>query len=514
MSGLSENFVESVQAYDQGYKLPETSGLVLPQKLAVLSPIATSKQSGFADYNVPKRINSYAEALEEYGICPATILMRILKPSTGGGFRGPVDVFPIEDADGASAGGGSITPTASAAATSSNTHYVKFNGRKSIEGRFCSFVVTKDDTIADICDTITAAIQGFLHSPVAPTDDTTKVDLVATWKGISANQIKIEIDTNDDDCGITYAVVDIGSAPTAATGDAEIDDALSNFGETWYTKVINVFGTSTFETFETFNGAPNPETGGTGRWINTVMKPFVAYAGTVLDSQTSLKAITENKEEDLTNELCPAANSDAYEFEVAAAWVVELVARQNNNPALSVLDVTLKDIPGPADGDTGDFKDVDIRDDLVKNGVSTSIFNGSRYVIKSAITFRRPDSQPPTMIDFKFDRDICLDMNIKYNYRLLENTYLVGKTLAKDSDVVNSDAPVIKPKDWLSIVLDMARNLVKKAWLADYDYSKDNTSVAISSANPNRIDTIFNYKITGVARVMTATVYKSFNIGE
>ncbi|MDD5689879.1 MAG: hypothetical protein PHQ76_06365, partial [Caldisericia bacterium] len=253
MSGLSPNFVESAQAYDLGFKLPDTSGSVLPQKIAILSPIAATKQSGFTGYNVAKRINSYAEALEEYGICPATIAMRILKPLTGGGFKGVVDVFPIEDADGASAGAGSITPTAVAAATSSNTHYIKFNGRKSIEGRYCSFSVAKDDTIADICDSIVAAITGFLHAPVVPTDSTTKVDLAATWKGISANQIEIEIDTNGDDCGITYTIVDIGSAPTTAEGAAEIDDALTNFGETHYTKVLNVFGSSVFTTLSTFN---------------------------------------------------------------------------------------------------------------------------------------------------------------------------------------------------------------------------------------------------------------------
>ena len=84
MSGLDSNFVESAQAYDQGYRIPSLSGLVLPQRIAIPSPIAVSKQSGFADYNVAKRINSYADALNEYGICPATILMRILKPSTGG----------------------------------------------------------------------------------------------------------------------------------------------------------------------------------------------------------------------------------------------------------------------------------------------------------------------------------------------------------------------------------------------------------------------------------------------
>lgn len=509
MSGLSPNFVETVQAYDQGFKLPDTSGSVLPQKIAVLSPIATAKQSGFSDYNVAKRINSYAEALEEYGICPATILMRILKPSTGGGFRGQVDVFPIEDASGATAGAGEITPTAAAAATSSNTHYIKFNGRTSIEGRSCSFSVVKDDAIATICDKIVAAINGFLHTPVAATDATTKVTLAAVWKGITSNLIKIEIDTNGDACGITYAVTN----PATGAGDAEIDDALAAFGETWYTKVINVFGSSVFTTLATANGEPNVETGGTGRWMNTVMKPFIAYCGTVLDDQSSLEALTSGRTTDLTNEICPAANSANYEFEIAASWAAELASRQDNNPILSVINVTLKDIQGPDDEDTGDFKDVDVRDQLVKAGVSTSIYDGSAYRIKSAITMRRPTSQPPTMIDFKYDRDICIDMNVKYNYRLLEDANLVGKTLAANTDVVDSDAPVIKPKDWLAIVLDMAKTLVSKGWLADYAYSKANTSVAISGTNPNRIDTIFNYKITGVARVMTATVYKTFNVG-
>jgi phage tail sheath gpL-like len=221
-----------------------------------------------------------------------------------------------------------------------------------------------------------------------------------------------------------------------------------------------------------------------------------------------------SRKTDMTNELAVAPNSDNYEFEVAAAWVVNLAALQNNNPAFSELDYTLTDILGPADGKIGDMQKIDIRNDLVLNGCSTVIYDDSKgYVMKSCITFRRPDDQVPTLIDFKFDRDINIDFNVKYNYRILEDTYLKGKTLAKDTDVVDGDAPIIKPKDWKAIVLDMVYNLVKKAWLADYAYSKANTTVAISSVNPNRIDTVFNYKVTGTARIMTATAYKSYNLG-
>lgn len=511
MPGLDPNFVESVQAYDQGFKLPDTSGLVLPQKIAILSPIATTKQSGFTDYNVAKRVNSFAEALNLYGVCPATIMMRILKPTSGGGLRSvPVDVFPIEDADAATTAEGSIVPTAVAKATSSNTHYIKFNGRKSIEGRYCSFAVTKDDTIATIVAAIQAAIAGFLYSPVSAVDTaSTSVTLISLIKGILANEIKVEIDTNGDDCGITYSVTN----PKGASGAAEITDALANFGETWYTKVINCFGSSVFDDFAAHNGIPNPETGGTGRWMNTVMKPYIAYAGSTESTISTIKALMSSRKTDLTNELCPAPNSDGYPYEAAANAVVELATRQNNDPALSVLDATYKDMPAPADNDIGDMADVDIRNDLVLNGCSTVIWNGENYVMKSSITFRRPDDQPPTLIDFKYDRDINIDMNVKYNYRILEDAYLKGKTLANNDDVVNENAPVIKPKDWLAIVLDLIDSLVKKAWLADYAYSKENTTVNISDSNPQRIDTVFNYKVTGVARIMTATAYKSYNLG-
>lgn len=507
---LSANTVESAQSYDLGFRAPETSGLVLPQKLAILSPIATSKQSGFSDYNVPKKINSYAEALEEYGICPATIAMRILKPTAGGGLSSvPVYVFPVEDESGATAGAGTITPTASAAATSSNTHYVKFNGRKSIEGRSCGFSISEDDSIATIVAAITAAINGFLHTPVGATDGTTAVTLASVWKGITANKIDLEIDTNGDDCGITYVVVD----PASASGAAEITGALANFGDIWYTKVLNVFGSSVYGDLATFNGIPNVETGGSGRWLNTVMKPFIAYDGTTESAEATLLALAASRTTDLTNQLCPAPNSLNYEFEAASAWIVELAQRQNSDPSISVLDATLTDITGPEDGNIGDMKTFSIRDSLVLNGVSTVTYDGSQYAISSAITFRRPVDQNPTAIDFKFDRDINLDLNVKYNYRVNENTYLKGKTLAADTDVVDGDAPVIKPKDWLAIVLDLTLKLVKKGWLADYDYTKENTSVAINGSNPNRIDTIYNYKLTGVARIMAATVYKSYNTG-
>ena len=507
---LDPNTVESAQAYDQGFKTPETEGLVLPQKVAILSPIAITKQSGFTGYDVAKKVDSYAEALALYGICPATIAMRILKPTVGGGLSSvPCYIFPIEDAASASAGAGSITVSGAATATSANTHCIKFNGRKSIEGRSCSYSIAKDDTIATVVAAITAAITGFLHTPVSAVDASPAVTLASIWKGITANNIDIEIDTNDDACGFTYVVVD----PHAGEGAAEITGALGNFGEVWYTKILNVFGSSVYGDLAAANGIPNVETGGTGRWMNTVMLPFIAYDGSIESSKTTLKALSASRETDLTNELCVSPNALTYAFETACAWIVELATRQNNDPALSVLDAVLTDVIGPEDGDIGDMKTFDVRNDLVLNGVSTVVYNGSQYVMKSPITFRRPTDQIPTMIDFKFDRDINLDLNIKYNYRILENTYLKGKTLAKDTDVVNGDAPVIKPKDWLAIVLTMGGNLVKKAWMADYDYIKENTTVVISSVNPNRIDTVFHYKLTGVARIMTATAYKSYNLG-
>jgi hypothetical protein len=171
----------------------------------------------------------------------------------------------------------------------------------------------------------------------------------------------------------------------------------------------------------------------------------------------------------------------------------------------------LRDMPAPALGVIGDMANYLVRDDLVTNGCSTCTYNDG-YIIENALVFRRPPEQNPLAIDFSDLRDINIDKNVKYNYKIMETLYLKNKTLVNDSDIVTV-TNTIKPKTWKAILFSMFDELVKLAVIADPDYSKASTVVAISGTDPKRINTTFFYKRTGTAD-KTATIAKAgFNFG-
>lgn len=508
-TGIPTSAVGRVTGWAQGFKDFRAGAANLPQRIALLSPIATGKVSGFTAYDIPNTVNSIKDVYDTYGICPAFFVTRILKPSAGGGVGSvPVDVFPIEDAAGAVASAGDITP--SGTATANATHTVVFNGRESIEGRRCDFSVETGDAVADIVTKITAAINGFIYAPVGATDSTTTCDVVAVWKGTLGDEISISIETNNIAAGITYAF----TQPTGGVGAHTTTDALANFGDVWYTQVIDVAGTENFAANETVNGAPDPDTGGTGRWGASVVKPFVAFSGSTESTIATVKALMASRKLDLTNALCVAPNSPGYSFEAAANVVALTAPTFDSSPHRTVNGKAYPDMPAPTNDDIGDMKTYLTRDDLVKNGCSTVSYTASSgYVIEDLITFRRPDTQVPTAIDWRYVRDIIgIDFNVIYNYRLKEETYLKDKTIAADGDVIGVSG-VIKPKEWKSIVYKFIDEMSKAAIMSDAAFAKASVQVAIGTSNPQRFETLFYYKRTGIARVLSTTAYAGFNFG-
>jgi len=496
-------------SYDQGFKDTSTGASALPQKVILFTPIATGKQSGFTDYAKPHTITSLKDFNTLFGVCPGYFVTRILKPVNGGGIGTvPLIVYPIEDKAGASAAVGDITPTVSTAATSNNTHTILFNGRDNIDGRKASYSVVVGDTVATIVAKQIAAINGMLYAPVVASDGTTKTTLTSTWKGVLSNKITVTIDTNGDACGVSYAIVN----PKDAVGDPDITGALANIGDTWGTLFVNLWGSTTFAEIDAFVGIPNVTTGGTGRWSNMVMKPFVCVSGSTTSTIATLKGLMSSNKTSVCHSVFPCPNSDGYEFEAAANIVALAAPLWDKEPHKDPHKMVLPDMPLPTSGVIGDMSSYATRDELVAAGCSTVSYNDG-YVVEDFIVFRRPDDQNPLAIDFSYVRDIMVDMNVAYNYKYRENRDLVGKTIVGDNDAVKVTG-VIKPKDWKAQVFDLANDLAEKAMITDTAYTKANSTVGISGTDPQRINTVFYYKRTGIARKSGTTAYAGFNFGE
>lgn len=475
----------------------------LPQRLAI---IGEANEANQADLSTdPVAITSAQQAGQLFGFgSPIHAMARILFPISGDGVGGiPVVVYPQEEPGGATAKVLEITP--SGVATKNGTHTLRIAGRESIDGSTYDINIEEGDTVADITQKIDDAVSAVLGSPVLATSDDYTVELTSKWKGLTAEALSVEVDTNDDDLGITYV---INSTQAGSGTPADVAAALNKFGNAWNTWVLNGYGTvsSIMNALEEFNGNPSPENP-TGRYTGIMMKPFIAITGSVAADPSS---ITDARLDEVTIAIAPAPLSPGMQYEAAANMALLAIVVAQNSPHLDVSGKSYPDMPVPTNGDIGVMAIYQNRDAIVKKGCSTVELNANRYVVQDFVTTYHPVGEVPPQ--FRYCRNLQLDYNVRYGYYLLEQINVVDHAIANDSDVVSA-TNVIKPKQWVQIVDAYADDLALRALIVDADFMKDSIRVGISTSNPDRLETEFRYKRSGVARIASTSAEAGFNFG-
>lgn len=496
-----------------GYKLTKgdfsDSTPNLPQRIAVFAEANTANQSGLD--TTAKRITSAQAAGIAYGFgSPAHIIARILFPVNGGGAIGgiPVDFYAQEAAVGSTSKKQTIT--VSGTATGGGTHYVVCDGRYSLDGGSYAVNIAAGDTATEIAVKIYDTINNVLGCP-STAAQTSPVGAVVTtetkWTGLTANGVNFRIDTGSDDLGITYTV----ATTQAGAGTPSVQDALDQFGNIWYTIVLNSYGfvEAVTDELEAFNGIPDP-VNPTGRYAGIIFKPFIALTGSVLDTDvdTADTLFCDGDTENVTIAGCPAPLSEGLAMEAAANMCTLYARISQDNPQLDVMGLSYPDMPMA----TTNFamQDYDIRDAVVKMGMSTVDKVAGRYQVQDFVTTYHPTGEIPPQ--FRYCRNLNLDMNVRYGYYLLEQQYVVNHMIANDSDTVTANQ-VIRPSQWKANVSEYAIDLVTRGLVADVAFMQDSIQVQISTVNPDRLETFFRYKRTGVARISATTAEAGFNFG-
>lgn len=487
-----------------GYKIKKgdfrTSSPNLPQRIAVIGEANTANQSSLD--LTPKEITSAQQAGQLYGFgSPLYLALRILKPVIGDGVGGvPVVVYPQGVAGGATAKVLDITPTGTA--TGNGTHTVRIAGRTGLEGSFYDVNIAEGDLQITIAAKITDAINNILGTPVIAVASATKSTATTKWSGLTAQGVAITVDTNGNSLGITYAV----SQVTAGAGTPSVQAALDLFDNDWNTIVVNCYGTvtSVMTALEVFNGIADP-TSPTGRYAGIVMKPFIALTGSVAEDPTS---ITDPKLSQMTIAICPAPLSSGLSFEAAANMAVLYGKCTQNTPHLDINGQAYPDMPTPAT--IGSMQDYNSRDTFVKKGCSTVDLIGGAYVVQEFITTYHPVGETPPQ--FRYCRNLMLDFNVRYGYYLLEQLNVVDHVIANDNDVVTAEK-VVKPKIWIQVINNYADDLTKRGLIVDAAFMKASISVGIGVSNPDRLETFFRYKRSGVVRIASTTAEAGFNFG-
>jgi phage tail sheath gpL-like len=472
----------------------------LPQRIAIFAE-ANEVNQGTLDTN-GREITSAQQAGQLYGFgSPAYNIMRILRPLSGGGVGGvPTIVYAQAKAVGATSKILKITPTGTA--TGNGTHTLVIAGRQGIDGVFYDVNIEEGDNAAVITGKIEDAVNAVLGAPVIAISYDYDVRLESKWKGLTANDLSVTVETNDNDLGITYAVV----SQQSGSGTPSISAALAQFGNDWNTIVINSYGThsGTMDTLEAFNGIPDPDSP-TGRYSGIIMKPFIALTGSVADNPSG---VTDARLEDVTIAICPAPLSAGLAME-AAANMAFLYARQaQDSPHLDVSGMSYPDMPVPTN--IGSMADYENRDAFVKKGCSTVILNAGRYEVQDFVTTYHPLGETPPQ--FRYVRNLNIDFNVRYGYYLLELINVVDHAIANDNDTVSA-TKVVKPKQWRGILDAYADDLASRALIVESTFMQDSIEVTLSTTNPDRMETFFRYKRSGFSRIASTTAEAGFNFG-
>ena len=146
----------------------------------------------------------------------------------------------------------------------------------------------------------------------------------------------------------------------------------------------------------------------------------------------------------------------------------------------------------------------------MKKGCSTVDLVSGKYQVKDFVTTYHPDGEIPPA--FRYVRNLFLDWNVRYGYLLLEQIHVVNHVIADNDDTVNTNN-VIKPKQWKQILQGYAEDLVGRALIVDADFMKDSITVDLSDTNPDRLETYFKYKRSGIARISSTVAEAGFNFG-
>lgn len=477
-------------------------------RIAVLGEANTANQGSLTP-DVAKQITSAQQAATLYGYgSPLYLMARILFPVNGGDGVGgiPVMVYPQAEPGGATAK--VLEVTATGTATGNGTHTLILSGRAGLESVFYNINIENGDTAGDIHAKLEDAVNAVLGSPAIATSTEYESTFTTKWKGLTANEFNISVDTGTDTLGITYSVTSVQNG----AGTPSIANALTAFSDEWNTLVVNSYGTeaTTVSALEAFNGKPDNTTP-TGRYAGIVFKPFVALTGTVADDPTSFSDATARKSQ-VTIALCPAPLSPGFSFEAAANFCV-LQARQSQDaPRLDILNQKLPDMPVPLNGGTiGSMASYNNRDSFVKKGCSTVSLVGGVYTVQDFVTTYHPDGETPPQ--FRYVRNLVLDWNVKFRYAILEQLYVVGKVLIADGDIV-AVGDTVSPKQWKGVLVSQfIPDLVTQGLVVDATFSEASITVALNTGNPDRFDSAFKYKRSGVGRIASTTATAGFNFG-
>lgn len=456
----------------------------LPQRVVIVGQGSTA-----ATFSTTKaQVTSALAVAQTYGFgSPLHLAALQLLPSNGDGVGTlPVTVYPMDDAVGSVAAVGDITPAG--AVVKAGEFIVKINNIQS-----ASFVVAIGNTVAQIVTKITAAIAASLNLPMLATDTVTDVTLTSKWKGVSANDLYVEV-TGPTDTGVTFAI----TQPTGGLVNPDVDPALAQIGNVWETMLINCLNVSDTTTLDKFAVV------GEGRWGALVRKPFVVFSGSTEAVVATAIAIPDARKTDRTNCQLVAPGSNDLPFVIAARQVARIAVLANNNPPH---DYGSQAATGLVPGTDGAQWTYPQRDQAVKGGSSTVEVKDGVVNVSDVVTFYHPTGDVTPA--YRYVVDIVKVQNIIFNLDLI-----FASTPWDGAPLIPDDQPTVnplakKPKTAKAAIAALCDSLALEAIISDPKTAKASIVTGINGTNPKRLDASVTMAISGNTNIKSI----DFNFG-
>lgn len=456
----------------------------LPQRIAVFGQGSTSSTYS----TVKAQITSAYEAGTTYGFgSPIHLAALQMFPISGDGVGSiPVTVYPLDDDGAGVVSDGDVTP--SVTPTEAASYVVKVNNISSEP-----FVITVGDDVAAVTAAMTTAINAILEMPIVAVDGTTNVTFTSKWKGVSANDIYVEVEGSTTS-GNTFAV----TQATGGLANPDVDDALAQMGDIWETLILNCMELSDTVTLGKFNVV------GEARWGTEVRRPFVALVGETEADVATATATAESLKTQRVNGQIPAPGSNNLPFVVAARAIARIAVRADNDPAYDYGSMPLTGVTPGTDAEQWTSTQ---RDYAIKRGASSVKVVDGVVNLADTVTFYHPTGE--TVPAYRYVVDIMKIMTILYNLDLIfDSVEWDGKPLVPDGQAItnpNAKRPRMAVGDIWALIDSLALN----ALISDPAFAKDNTFASIDTQNPKRLNVNTTMKIAGNSNVISV----DFNFG-
>jgi len=477
--GIDENFVD----------LRAGAAVGLPQRIAVYAQGATA-----ATYSLDKReVLSDVEAGTVYGFgSPAHLAVQQMKPQNGDGVGiVPVTVYPMDDAGGALAAIGDITPSAGPQ-TAAGSYRVNVNNILSE-----AFIIPVGAiTVATIVADATAAINANLDMPVVATDNTTDVILTSKWKGDSANDLIVSV--VGPALGTLFAI----TQPTGGATNPNVDTPLALVGDIWETLALNcldIADTATLDKFEAF---------GATRYDALVHQEINVYTGNTAATVSGATAVSDARKLDRVNGQLVSPGTADLPFVVAARQLARVASVGNNNAPVNYNGQRATGLTPGADNVQWDYAE---RQAAFTAGSSTIVKRDGVVELEDIRTFYHPDGDPNPAYAWQVDN--CKRMNYIYNVNAeFSQAAWRGAPLVPDSQAVVNPA-ARQPKDAVTAMSAIADGAAAEAWISDPEFAKANTVAGIDSGNPKRLNVAQTIKLAGNSNIISITENWGFFFG-